>query len=359
MDMEQSPIAEVDEAWYLATYPDVKAAVEAGVMASGAVHYAAHGRGEGRFPNEYEATRPLTEAERQQRVRDVWSEAEQSPGWYWMQHAMVQARLNRLASGDAARDSYDRLADVLRERGVSLPIPRAVSLGCGFGRLERDLAARGIIAEIDAYDIAPGAIEAARRLAAEAGLAGLRYHVADLEREVLPLGSVDVVFAHQSVHHVERLDELFSAVSAMLRPGGIFHLHEFVGPIRFQWTDAQIELVNRFLEALPARLRVMPNGQPRPLQGRATVAAMIAADPSEAIRSSEILPVLRRHFDILEERALGGAALHLGLSEIAQNFDPDAAEDREILEAFFAAEDAAMRTGEIGNDFVVVTAVKR
>ena len=101
--------------------------------------------------------------------------------------------------------------------------------------------------------------------------------------------------------------------------------------------------MNRFLDALPPRLRALPSGQPRPRQGRATVAAMIAADPSEAVRSSDILPVLRHHFDIIEERPLGGALLHLGLSEIAQNFDPDRPEDREWLERLAAAEDAAAR----------------
>jgi SAM-dependent methyltransferase len=358
MELHGAPSAEVDEAWYLAAYPDVKAAVDSGAMASAAVHYQHHGRAEGRFPNAVESERPLTEAERQSRVSELWSAAEQSAGWYWMAHPMVQQRLNVLASGDPRRDSYGQLAELLRERGTPMPIARAVSLGCGFGGLERDLAARGMITEIDAYDIAPGAIAAARRLAAEAGLPGLRYHVADLEREALPHGSVDVVFAHQSVHHVARLDELFAAVRHMLRPGGIFHLHEFVGPTRFQWTDAQIAGINAFLDRLPPRLRALPSGQPRPPQVRPTVAAMIAADPSEAIRSSEILPVLRRHFDILEIRELGGALLHLGLGEIAQNFNPDSAADRAILEAFFAAEDAAMQSGEVTSDFVVVTAVK-
>ena len=95
------------------------------------------------------------------------------------------------------------------------------------------------------------------------------------------------------------------------------------------------------------------------MQGRATIEAMIEADPSEAIRSSEILPVLRRHFDIIEERPLGGALLHLALGEIAQNFAMQSSEDRALLEAAFAAEDAAMRDGRLGTDFVVVTAVKR
>ena len=71
------------------------------------------------------------------------------------------------------------------------------------------------------------------------------------------------------------------------------------------------------------------------------------------------MPALRRHFDILEQARLGGALLHLGLSNIVQNFDPESPEDRAVLEAFFAAEDAAMQEGAVGSDFVVVTAVKR
>ena len=363
---KQAEAAAFDEAFYRAANPDVDAAIGAGAFRSGRDHYEQFGRAEGRLPRASAQAGPdaaaaaMTAEERRDRVAAVWSvDAEQAPGWYWMAHPSVRARLNRLVSGDPEIDSYGHLAALLRARGIAVPIERAVSLGCGFGGLERDLAARGLVREIDAYDIAPGAIAEARRLAQAGGFTGIRYHVADLETEALAPGRIDVVFAHQSVHHVERLDPLFAAVSAMLKPGGIFHLHEFVGPIRFQWTDGQIAEVNRFLEALPPRLRALPSGRPRPLQARPTVAAMIAADPSEAIRSADILPALRRHFDVIEERPLGGALLHLGLGGIAQNFAPGSDEDGAVLEAFFAAEDEAMRAGRVGSDFVVVTAVKR
>ena len=353
------PVA-FDEAWYLASYPDVGAGIEAGHFTSGLDHYRQWGRGEGRLPHAG-AEPQLTEQERRDRVGAVWSvNPEAAAGWYWMAHPMVRDRVNALASGGNPRmDSYGRLKVVLQERGVRLPLGRAVSLGCGFGGLERALAAEGIIDQIDAYDLAPGAIEEARRLAAEAGLHGLRYHVADLETIDFPPGEVDVVFAHSSVHHVERLEQLFETVAAMLKPGGIFHLSEFVGPTRFQWTDAQMAGVNRFLESLPPRLRRLPTGEPRPLQTRPTIASMIAADPSEAIRSSDIRPLIGRYFDIVEERELGGALLHLGLGDIAQNFNADDAGDRAILEAFFAEEDQAMRDGIIGSDFATITAVAR
>ena len=88
---------------------------------------------------------------------------------------MVVARLNQKMSGDPAIDAYGRLALLLRERGWTLPIKRSLSLGCGFGGLERDLAGRRIIERIDGYDLAEGAVKEAQRQAqaAKPGAAAL------------------------------------------------------------------------------------------------------------------------------------------------------------------------------------------
>lgn len=112
-----------------------------------------------------------------------------------------------------------------------------------------------------------------------------------------------------------------------LQPGGVFHLNEFVGPDRFQWTDAQLDHLNAFCEALPERYRRLASGQVRPPVIRPTIEQMIAADPSEAIRSSAIIETVRRHFRVMELRELGGALLHIGLSGIIHNFHPYVAED--------------------------------
>ncbi|SHJ73782.1 Cyclopropane fatty-acyl-phospholipid synthase [Roseomonas rosea] len=282
-------------------------------------------------------------------------EQAEAVGWYWMAHPAVRARINTLVSGYPDRDAYTRLGEILAGNGMPLPIPRALSLGCGFGGLERDLAARGMLREIDAYDLAEGAIAEARRLAEEAGFGWLRYHVGDLETQDFPEGSYDVVFAHQSVHHIERLDEIFAAIRRALRPGGIFHLNEYVGPNRFQWTDTQIDLVNELLDSLPPRLRRTPSGQ-KPPQARDTIENMIAVDPTEAIRSAEIREVLARHFEIVEERPYGGTLLHLALGNIAQNFREDSPEDMAHLRRFFELEDRMMAEGRIGSDFTILVA---
>jgi SAM-dependent methyltransferase len=273
-----------------------------------------------------------------------------------MTHPLVQERINMQTSGHPDCDAYRQLARVLAGRNWPLPISRAVSLGCGFGALERSLITRGIARKIKAYDFSKAAIIEARRLAQEQQLRNVTYYIADLERLVLPASSVDVVFAHQSIHHVEGLERLFSQIHKALKPGGIFHLHEFVGPSRFQWTKAQLTLVNEYLSSLPPRLRQLPSGGPKPLVQRPTVDAMIAADPTEAVRSSEILAVLRSYLTIIEQRQIGGALLHLALGDIARNFDPDQPEDSGHLQRLFVLEDQMMAEGVIGSDFVVVTA---
>jgi O-antigen biosynthesis protein len=353
-----------DEGWYLAAYPDVAAAVADGSFASGLAHYRAHGRAEGRRPS---AADPDASAlgvdERRRRINAVWSaDAEQRAavcGWYWLAHPAVVARVNTMISGDPGCDAYGRLRRLLADRGWPFPIGRAVSLGCGFGNLERDLAARGIVRRVDAYDLAEGAIEQARRLAREAGLDSIRYHVADLDALDLADRSLDAVFAHQSVHHVEKLELLYRSVRAALRPGGVFHLHEFVGPSRFQWTETQLAAVNGYLDSLPAHLRRLPDGRLKPAMERPTVAAMIAADPSEAVRSADILDALEPCFEIIERRDIGGTLLHLVLGDIAQNFDVGSAEDLGHLQRLFDLEDRMLADGAIRSDFVVVTAVPR
>lgn len=305
---------------------------------------------------------PVATRDDQARVSEAWSvspaQREQVQGMNWMAHPRVMARLNQKATGEEGMDVYIHLKETLIRLGWQLPIPRVVSLGCGFGALERGFAGIQLASRIDGYDIAEGAIAGARALATEMGLDMLHYHVADLERLELPEASCDLVFGFQSIHHVNDLDRLFRMVRRALRPGGIFHLHEYVGSDRFQWTDAQLTHMNDFLQALPERYNRLPNGIVRGPRERPRAADVIACDPSEAIRSSQIIPTLEKHFRLLARRDLGGALLHIGLSDIAQNFDAENPVDLAYLNRFFALEDQLMAEGRIGSDFAVLTAIK-
>lgn len=294
------------------------------------------------------------------RVAAVWDKAAGTwkigGGLHWTELPRVQARINRMVSGDPAVDPYLHLA---RTRFPDrLPLDRALTIGCGAGELERGLTQYGFCLRHEAFDVAGGAIGRAREAARAAGLDHIVYDVRDGNTLELEQDAYDCIFGVHAIHHLEALERVFAAVRAALRPDGLFVLNEFVGPTRFQWTDAQLEAANRLLAATPERLRVScRDGRTvRRCVQRPTIAEMISMDASEAIRSAEILPLLPEYFEILETRGQGGAVLHLVLDEIAGNFRDGDDEAVEWLERCFAEEDRLLASGEVGHDFAFVVA---
>jgi len=236
----------------------------------------------------------------------------------------------------------------------ALPVERALSLGCGGGNLERALIERGTAREIDAYDSSPESIRLARELAASAGCGDrIHYHVADINRIELPPATYDYVVAKMAVHHFEGLEHVYAQVRRALKPGGLFMLNEFVGPSRFQWTDLQLELMNRILEVMPAANR---RRAPVPRIERPTVREMLSKDPTESVRSSEILPLLEREFEIVESRRYGGTLLHILLTHMMPTFDLANDDQVAFLRLLFLFERTLVEQGVLPSDFAYVVA---
>lgn len=305
------------------------------------------------------------QAHRLARVDALWGKAppaDEAAQWaaYPTSHPVVVAETNRRATGRADQDGFSLLRDLLLQKGERLPLARSASLCCGTGGLERRLVAEGLMAHCIGYDLAGGAIDLAREAARAVGLShALDYRKCDLETTGLGESGLDLVLGYQGVHHLSRLEFLFDNVRDALRPGGFLHLQEFVGPDRFQWTDRQLEEMSAWVQSLPERYRRTPDGLLKTAAGRATVAEMIAHDPTEAVRSSMIEPLLAERFEILERRPLGGTLAMMALAGIAQNFNPREPEDVAHLERLLTREAELMARGEIGSDFVVITARRR
>jgi SAM-dependent methyltransferase len=183
---------------------------------------------------------------------------------------LVIERNNKRASGHPDRDAYGHLKIVLAEIYLSSARGRCVAVS-----LERGLVHQGFARSIIGYDVASGAIEEARRIAKAEELS---HEVRDLEREGLSEVDLDIVFAQSGLHHLARLEECFDSVHAALRRGGVFHVHEYVGPDRFQWTDRQLAEINPFLDQLPERYRRLPNGGLKPAVRRPTIQEMLDSD---------------------------------------------------------------------------------
>ena len=279
-------------------------------------------------------------------------------GRQWTELAQVQEVINERVSGDAHVNPY--LYFMRKHLAGRLPVSRALTIGCGCGELERGLFRHGFSVEHEGFDIAPAAVRRAVAEAQAEGCRGIRYAVADTNALRLEPNSYDVVFGVHSIHHVERLENAFAQIAQALRPDGFFFLNEFVGPSRFQWPARQLEVIDGVLRLLPERLRrSRVDGRIKRRAPRPSVRRMLATDPSEAVRSGEILTLVGDYFDTVEVRPYGGTVLHPLLDEIAGNFALSEDGGRDLLAAICDLEWALVESGDLTSDFAVVVARRR
>jgi len=260
----------------------------------------------------------------------------------------------------------------LREKYFPQPAARGLSLGCGRGALERRVLEINLCRALEACDLSPDAIAAAQADAARLSRAGtrgagladrLRFFVADLNAIEFAPASYDLILCPMSLHHVRELERLFAQARAALKPGGLLVLNEYVGPAQFQWGEKQLGYANALLRRLAPRYRrnLDPSWWRRLLEPyredvrRRPRWRVAAEDPSESVRSAEIVSLLEREFVIVERRDYGGTLLQLVLDRIVGNFQ-DTEEDRRVLTLLCQAERALIQAGELTSDFTLILA---
>jgi SAM-dependent methyltransferase len=109
-----------------------------------------------------------------------------------------------------------RFFEMIAAEGLFAPGMRVLDIGTGTGVVARALAARG--GDVTGIDAAPGQVEAARRLAADQGLA-VRFDNALAERTGQPDAAFDLVVAAQCWHWFDRRLAAAEA-KRVLKPGG-------------------------------------------------------------------------------------------------------------------------------------------
>ncbi len=287
------------------------------------------------------------------RTSTTWDATESAPR-QWTAVPLLQERVRIRITGDP---HLNIPAYVRSKYGNEETSWRALSLGCGTGRKELAWFAAGGLSRLDAYDISGKRIAEAQRLAASAGMEKqVRFDRADARYLTLPKHTYNLVIFDDALHHFSPLRPLLEKVTDWLVPGGLLVINEFTGPSRFQWTDQQVEIANLLREELPSRLRVRPDGSPLSPIHRPGTLAMIMYDPSEAVESSSILPLLHTVFHVQEETLYGGALLHLVFKDIAHHFLQPDPEATKFLKRCMDAEDEAMQRGDVGSDFAFLVA---
>lgn len=270
----------------------------------------------------------------------------------WWDIPDVMDRWNLIISGDA---KVDYCAFFLRRYFGEAGALTGLSLGSGTGNREIELARSGRFGRIDAVEIARPRVAYSRERADQAGFSGvINYIEADAASVALPDRSYDLVIAEQFLHHVSTLENMLARIRGFLKPAGFFIFNEFVGPSRFQWTDVQLAAVNELLARIPERYRIRwKSGTLKRSVYRPGRLAMMLYDPTEAVESSRIVPLIGEMFDVVETKGYGGTVLQLLFSDIAGNFLSDDPETKRWLAMCFTAEDDLLRSGALESDFRV------
>jgi ubiquinone/menaquinone biosynthesis C-methylase UbiE len=267
----------------------------------------------------------------------------------WINNHVIVEHLYRLISGGSSKHWLQWL---LEDYFHDLPVmERSLSICCGDGSHELILHQSKKVKFVRGFDISDGAVRQAKEKFVQAGAASGTYLFEVKDANCLNMRDrFDLILSSGALHHVTALEDLLDKLHAMLQPNGYFAMLEFVGPNRFQWTDHQCQLINGVLAQLDPRY--LKNGV-RPAFGRPPIAEMLRIDPSEAVRSQDVLPLVRGRFETEYESEFNGTLVHMLYpllnAELAnrQNVDYDT-----IVRLLLYFEDVLVRSGVLPSDFV-------
>ena len=258
-------------------------------------------------------------------VAEHWGSVDMTAVRSFWQSPVVMAALEERITGTPG---LDRLEYFAARYG---PFERAVSLGSGHGHLERRVAQLGIARSVVGMDISQTRIDEARQSLPAALADRVTYFCGSIETWE-PEGPFELLLCKSVLHHISGLERWMELATA--QPTCTVYVDDFVGPARFQWTDRQLDAINRLLHVLPDEYKrdLTAGGRVRRHVGRPDVERFIANDPSEAIRSDEILDVLDRYLRRVEVKPYGGAIYHQLFSRTMGNFQDNPALVRVIVE---------------------------
>jgi ubiquinone/menaquinone biosynthesis C-methylase UbiE len=129
---------------------------------------------------------------------------------HWEREALNWAAWTRGPTADAYADYGPLFMEFLPPPGR-----RALEIGCGEGRVTRDLRAHGYA--ITGLDVSPTLV----RLASQAD-PGTEYRAADAAGLPFPDAAFDLVVAYNSLMDVDDLVAVLREAARVLLPGGVF-----------------------------------------------------------------------------------------------------------------------------------------
>lgn len=267
----------------------------------------------------------------------------------WWDIPAITKRWNRLITG-SPDISYQQF--VCKQYLTSERMLTGVSLGCGTGNKEIEWVKWSRNLHLTGIDISEKRIRQAIRNSASQKLNDrLSFSIGSVYDLVYEDQSLDLIITDGALHHFHDLHTLLQRIHRWLKDDGLFIVNEYVGPARFQWTDKQLQVINGLLENMPEQYRRDIDGYRKTKVYRPGRFSMILSDPSEAVESDRIEPLLMQYFTIIESKPYGGTILQNLLKGIAHHFMKGERDADELLNQWCVLEDEYLRNGELTSDF--------
>ncbi|HJT19315.1 MAG TPA: class I SAM-dependent methyltransferase [Nitrospira sp.] len=286
-----------------------------------------------------------------------WSEqftAMRKDGSYWLNNKIVEESTYRLMTDTPTHWLTWLLDDYLDGKTFS----RSLSICCGDGAHEIQLYRSGRVKTVTGVDISDGAIRQARERFREAGATAeqYRFDIGDVNHLRVD-GRFDLILSTGALHHTTNLESLLKTLQEALTPEGYFVMVEFIGPNRFQWTDRQIEVINRILGALdPVYLKEGRHAQFE----RPTIESMMKSDPSEAVRSQDVYRLVVQRFNVVYQRFYNGTVVHQLHPLLRSEFVNRQRKDFDsIIRLILLTEDLLVANDVLPSDFVFLICRQR
>lgn len=278
---------------------------------------------------------------------------------YWELLDKVSQYQNRTITGDGNLHYFTYTLNFIKEK-VGRNGLRGLFIGCmeGDPGPEVNIMEMGLCNTIEVMDIAEGLLKKQEKRTLERGIKGIEYIAQDCNELHLEENAYDFIFGIGTIHHIENLELLFDQINRGLKENGIFMMREYVGPNRLQFTEEQLSIINEILSVIPEKYKIQLDGTVKDICRNSDIDELLKIDPSESVRSQDILQVISERLEIIKLVYTGGTILHPLLNGIASHFEGD--EDAEaLLKLLIFFEKYLIQNNILPSDYVYCMAKKR
>jgi 2-polyprenyl-3-methyl-5-hydroxy-6-metoxy-1,4-benzoquinol methylase len=286
------------------------------------------------------------------KTKEKWDNAQQNfaEGGAWHQHPLVTKTYSkRLGAG-----SGDMISHLIDNYGQG---KTCISIGCGDGGIEVALVTRRFCATLKGIDLSPVRVASSNARVPEYLKDRIEFLVEDAEKHNVQ-ESFDVVLFTHALHHISNLEGMSAAIrDHLMNPnGGILVLEEYVGAVRWQFPPEHVaEIVSLLKDLERDHPNYIPIFRQNPLWDGETFhlpdpVSVENDDPSETVRSNEIVPVLSNYFKIAKDVPTGGIFFQWIFHNAYNALKTE--EGNQIVQKMLDREMEVIRNGIVKSDYV-------